>query len=131
YRAALRAALRAARAGPRRRRPRGDPGPNGRTAGDPRPGGANERPMTPISFPTPPRRILIIKPSAVGDVVHALPVLNLVRRRWPEAHITWLVAPSCAGLVERHPQVDDTIRFERQLFGTGWRSPAAVVQLFR
>ena len=58
-----------------------------------------------IDFPTDPKRILLIKPSAIGDVVHALPILNLLRRRWPEAHISWLVTPGCAGLLEGHPQV--------------------------
>jgi lipopolysaccharide heptosyltransferase I len=85
--------------------------------------------MTPIHFPSPPRRILIIKPSAIGDVVHTLPVLNLLRRRWPDAHISWLVTPACAGLLERHPQLDEVIRFERRTFGRGWRSPRVAFDL--
>lgn len=87
--------------------------------------------MTPIDFPSPPRRILIIKPSAIGDVVHTLPVLNLLRRRWPQAHVSWLVTPACAGLLERHPQLDDVIRFERREFGRGWRSPRVAWELLR
>ena len=87
--------------------------------------------MTPIAFSSPPQRILIIKPSAIGDVVHALPVLNLLRRRWPAAHVSWLVTPACAGLLERHPQLDEVIRFERREFGRGWRSPRAAVDLLR
>jgi lipopolysaccharide heptosyltransferase I len=87
--------------------------------------------MTPIVFPAPPRRILIIKPSAIGDVVHALPVLNLLRRRWPEAHVSWLVTPACAGVLERHPMLDEVIRFERKEFGKGWRSPRAAAELVR
>ena len=53
------------------------------------------------------RRILIIKPSAIGDIVHALPVLNLLRRKWPAAHISWLVSSACAGLLDGHPQIDE------------------------
>jgi lipopolysaccharide heptosyltransferase I len=87
--------------------------------------------MTPIVFPSPPRRILIIKPSAIGDVVHALPVLNLLRRRWPDAHVSWLVTPACAGLLERHPMLDEVIRFERRELGRGWRSPRAAAELVR
>ena len=87
--------------------------------------------MTPIAFPSPPRKILIIKPSAIGDVVHALPVLNLIRRKWPEAHVSWLVTPACAGLLERHPQLDEVIRFERREFGRGWRSPRVALDLVR
>jgi lipopolysaccharide heptosyltransferase I len=87
--------------------------------------------MTPIAFPAPPRRILIIKPSAIGDVVHALPVLNLLRRRWPAAHVSWLVTPACAGLLDRHPMLDEVIRFERKELGKGWRSPRAAIELVR
>jgi heptosyltransferase-1 len=77
----------------------------------------------------PPRRILIIKPSAIGDVVHALPVLALLRRRWPAAHVAWLVTPACAGLIDGHPQLDEVIRFDRKRFGHAWRNPAAAAAL--
>jgi heptosyltransferase-1 len=87
--------------------------------------------MKPIELPSPPRRVLIIKPSAIGDVVHALPVLNLVRRAWPGAYIAWLVTPACAGLLEDHPQLNEVIRFERKRFGQGWKNPAAAIGLFR
>jgi len=74
------------------------------------------------SFPTSPRSILIIKPSAIGDIVHALPILNLLRRRWPTSRISWLVTPGCAGLLQGHPQLDEVIPFERNLFSSSWRS---------
>ncbi|HLL89869.1 MAG TPA: lipopolysaccharide heptosyltransferase I [Tepidisphaeraceae bacterium] len=86
-------------------------------------------PPTPIPLPGDPRKVLIIKPSAVGDVVHALPVLNLVRRRWPRAHVAWLVTPACAGLLDRHPQLNDVILFDRKRLGGSWRSPAAFKEL--
>src|SRR5215204_3639019 len=83
------------------------------------------------SSPTPsPRRILIIKPSAIGDVVHALPILNLIRRRWTDAHIAWLVTPACANLLDGHPMLNEVILFERRTLGRGWREPAAAVGLF-
>src|SRR5213075_2745041 len=78
-----------------------------------------------------PHRILLIKPSAIGDVVHALPVLNLLRRRWPNAKISWLVTPACAGLLDGHPQLDDVILFDRKRFGHAWRNPAALIALWR
>src|SRR5688500_9233774 len=87
--------------------------------------------MTPIALPSPPRRILIIKPSAIGDVVHALPVLNLLRQRWKEAHIAWIVTPGCSGLLDGHPQLDEVIRFERRKLGQSWRSPSTAMGLFR
>jgi heptosyltransferase-1 len=86
--------------------------------------------MKSLSFPTPPQRILIIKPSAIGDIVHALPVLNLLRGKWPAAHVSWLVSSACASLLEGHPQIDELIRFERRRFGKGWRKPSAALGLF-
>lgn len=84
----------------------------------------------PLHFATPPARVLIIKPSAIGDVVHTLPVLNILRKHWPQSHIAWLVTPACAGLLEGHPQLDEVILFERRRFGQGWRSPAAAAGLY-
>jgi lipopolysaccharide heptosyltransferase I len=87
--------------------------------------------LAPLSFPTPPRRILIIKPSAIGDIVHALPILPLLKRRWPDAQIHWLVTAACAGLLEDHPLLDDLIVFNRRRFGHAWRSPTASIALHR
>ena len=81
-----------------------------------------------VNLPPEPK-ILIVKPSAIGDVVHALPVLNLLRRRYPAAHISWLVTPACAGLLDGHPQLDEVIRFDRKRFGHAWRNPGALSEL--
>ena len=80
---------------------------------------------------TPPRRILIIKPSSLGDVTHALPVLHLLRKRYPDAKISWLVAPYCSGLLEGHPELDEVILFDRRRFGTAWKNPSAGLDLIR
>ena len=84
-----------------------------------------------IDLPADPLRILIVKPSALGDIVHALPLLHLLRQRFPAAHITWLVTPAFASLLEGHPLLDDVIRFDRRGMATWWRSPAAAAQLLR
>jgi len=76
-------------------------------------------------LPPSPRRILIIKPSAIGDVVHTLPILNLLRRRWPEARIEWVVTQACAGILEGHPQLDEVLIFDRKQLGRWWRDAAA------
>jgi heptosyltransferase I len=77
----------------------------------------------------PPRRVLIIKPSAIGDVIHALPVLPRLRKLWPKATLSWLITPACAALVERHPMVDEVILFQRKQLGKGWYSPPALWDL--
>lgn len=74
------------------------------------------------------RRILIIKPSSFGDVIHALPVLNGLRHRYPAARISWLVANSCAGLLEGHPALDEIIRFDRKRYGHLGRSFRVTVE---
>ncbi|MCS6852583.1 MAG: glycosyltransferase family 9 protein [Gemmataceae bacterium] len=59
------------------------------------------------------RRIALIKPSALGDIVHSLPVLTAVRRRFPRAHITWVVNRSYEALLRGHPDLDETLPFDR------------------
>ena len=55
----------------------------------------------------PARRILVIKPSALGDIIHSLPVLTALRRRYPAAHISWIVNRGYEPLLRGHP--DDTL----------------------
>ncbi len=61
------------------------------------------------------RRIVIIKPSALGDIVHALPVLSALRFRFPEAHIAWVVNRAYEGLLQRHPNLNSVLPFDRGL----------------
>lgn len=63
------------------------------------------------------RRILIIKPSSLGDIVHALPTLAALRRRFPLAHMTWLVKRQWAGLLERVEGLDAVWSVEPTLHG--------------
>lgn len=56
-----------------------------------------------------PRRICIIKPSALGDVVQALPALVLLRRRFPAAHIAWVVKQHFVDLLRGHADLDEVI----------------------
>jgi len=53
-----------------------------------------------------PGRILIVRLSAFGDVVHCLPLLDALRRARPEAEIGWVVEEKAASLLEGHPQID-------------------------
>lgn len=78
-----------------------------------------------------PHRVLLIKPSALGDVVTAVPVLRGLRRTFPDAHLAWLVNTSCAGLVREDPDLDEPILFERKRLGRAWRSPAAAGEFRR
>ncbi len=72
------------------------------------------------------KRVLIIKPSSLGDIVHGLPVLAGLRTAFPDAYIAWLVADGFAPLLEKHPLLNRVIRFDRKRYGTIWRNPAAM-----
>lgn len=61
----------------------------------------------------PLRRVCIVMMSAVGDAVHVLPVINALKRRAPEVHITWILQPGPATLVRGHRSVDEIILFDR------------------
>jgi heptosyltransferase I len=56
-------------------------------------------------------RILLIKLSAVGDVVHIFPFLNRLRRRYPAARIDWVLKPAIAELVRHHPAIDKVVLY--------------------
>ncbi|MBI5865899.1 MAG: lipopolysaccharide heptosyltransferase II [Planctomycetes bacterium] len=87
-----------------------------------------KRRETPIDTPA---RILLIKPSSLGDIIHALPVLAALRRTWPNAHIAWLVGSSFAPLLEGHPLLNEIIPFDRRHYGTMWRNPMAAAAFVR
>ena len=70
-------------------------------------------------------RILLIKPSALGDVVHTLPVLVKLRARYPRAQIDWLITPENAEVVRYHPALSNVVLFARRDFskrGRRWRA---------
>ena len=54
-------------------------------------------------------KVLLIKTSSLGDVVHNLPVAGDIRRRFPEARIDWVVEEAYAPLVALHPSVAGVI----------------------
>ncbi|HVS39003.1 MAG TPA: lipopolysaccharide heptosyltransferase II [Gemmataceae bacterium] len=74
-------------------------------------------------------RILLIKPSAVGDVVHAVPILAKLRARYPSAQIDWLLNPAIAELIGGHPALSNVVPFDRSAYARAWRSWAAAASL--
>ena len=78
-----------------------------------------------------PQRVLIVKPSALGDVVTALPVLRSLKRVFPQVHTTWLLSEACAPLVAHDSQLDEVLLFERRRLGRAWRSVSALGALRR
>jgi lipopolysaccharide heptosyltransferase I len=53
-----------------------------------------------------PHKILIVKPSSLGDVVHSLPFLNAIKTCFPGAEIHWVIAKGLEGLLEGNPMIE-------------------------
>ncbi len=70
-----------------------------------------------------PRRpaILIVRLSAIGDIVFATPLIHALRSRYPEARLSWLVQPESAALLACHPELDEVIVWPRGEWSRLWR----------
>ncbi|MEX5285166.1 glycosyltransferase family 9 protein [Selenomonas sputigena] len=64
------------------------------------------------------KNILVVKLSAIGDVIHALPVSYAIKETFPESHLTWVVEPTAYDILEGNPYIDDIILFEKKRFRT-------------
>jgi lipopolysaccharide heptosyltransferase I len=77
-----------------------------------------------------PERILIIRPSALGDVCRSVPVLVSLRQAFPDARIDWLVQDSYRDAVRAHPDLSGVLEFPRARLASWWR-PGTVAELLR
>jgi lipopolysaccharide heptosyltransferase I len=75
-----------------------------------------------------PSRVCIIKPSSLGDVIHALPILAALRGRWPSAHLAWVVNDSFRDVLKGHTDLDELIVYERADKSS---DPRGTIGLFR
>ncbi len=55
------------------------------------------------------KTILLVRLSAIGDIVFASPLIAALRRTWPDARIVWLVQSECRALLDHHPDLDEVI----------------------
>jgi heptosyltransferase-1 len=72
-------------------------------------------------------KILILKPSSLGDVIHALPVLRHLRRAFPSAQIHWWIEKSISGILEGDPDLDGVHLFNRK----NWASKKGILELWK
>lgn len=78
------------------------------------------------------RRAFIIKPSSLGDLVHTLPSVHLLKQKFPQIEFTWLANPAFAPLLEGNTDLAGTLLFPREQFrGMGglWRFRSWLKQL--
>ena len=72
-------------------------------------------------------KILILKPSSLGDVIQALPVLRLLKLHYRDADIFWWIDAALAPLIEGDPDLAGIVRFERKR----WGKPQHWPEMFR
>ena len=72
------------------------------------------------------QRICLIKPSALGDVVQTLPLLGMLRSRFPTATISWVIRRALADLLTGHPDLTEIIPFHRR---GSWRESLRLLAL--
>lgn len=68
------------------------------------------------------KRVLIIRPSAIGDVVFASAFPAAIRRSYPDAYITWLVEPGIDALIAPDPCIDDLVLWPKAEWKALWRA---------
>jgi lipopolysaccharide heptosyltransferase I len=71
-------------------------------------------------------RVLLLRTSALGDVVHCLPGLLALRRALPGARIGWVVEEAMAPLLEEHPALDELLVVRLRPWRRRWSSPATL-----
>jgi lipopolysaccharide heptosyltransferase I len=76
------------------------------------------------------QRILIIKPSSLGDVATTLPVACDLKRAYPNAQIDWLIHPALTALIQGHDAIREAIPFERKRLASWWYKPSST-KMFR
>lgn len=64
-----------------------------------------------------PNNILLIRPSALGDVCRTVPVVAALRAHYPDARIAWMVQDGFSDAVRHHPAVDEVVPFPRKELG--------------
>ena len=73
-----------------------------------------------------PERILVIKLSSLGDIVHALPAVSALRHRFPHARLTWLVKDVWAPILDGNPDIDEVL-----FLNVSWRNWPDVIRTLR
>lgn len=73
--------------------------------------------MPPVRAP----RILIVRTSAIGDIVFASPIAAVLRQAYPDAHIAWLAEPGLGALVAPDPAVDEVLVWPKAEWQRLWR----------
>ncbi|MGA8164934.1 MAG: glycosyltransferase family 9 protein [Waddliaceae bacterium] len=64
-------------------------------------------------------KVLVIKTSSLGDIIHAFPVVDWIRQQFPLAEIDWVVEAACAELVQSHPHIHQVLAVHTKAWRRG------------
>jgi heptosyltransferase I len=78
-------------------------------------------------LPAPPRSVVVLKLSAIGDVCHTLPVVRTLQRAWPQARFTWIIGRSEARFLELIHDIE-FVQFDKHAGMAGYRAVRAVLR---
>ena len=94
-----------------------DPNPASESRSD----SSGRMPALPV---TKPGKILLVRFSALGDVIQTLPILTMLRDGFPDAKIGWAIDTELAPAIEGHPALDYIHRCSRRSWSQALSSPA-------
>ena len=75
--------------------------------------------------------ILIVRLSAIGDIIHSLPVLAAIKRHLPDAHVSWVAEQRSAEILRGNPMIDDLIEVNTRAFKGGRRIEDILIEMSR
>ena len=65
-------------------------------------------------------RILVVRLGSLGDVIHTLPAAATLKHSFPGSHLTWIVDPKWAALLDGNPYVDEIVLLDRRRLSSIW-----------
>ena len=77
------------------------------------------------------KSILMVKLSALGDVIHALCVLDAFKETWPGACVDWVVGEAAAPLLKGHPMIRRLLVYRRRQLGRDVKNPLGWMRAIR
>ena len=67
------------------------------------------------------KKVLIIRMSAIGDIVMASPIVDTIKLTYPDAEISWLVQPHFSAPIINHPNIDHVIHWDHKEWSKLWK----------
>jgi heptosyltransferase-2 len=61
-----------------------------------------------------PRRIVVFHTAFIGDIILALPLVQVLHSRWPDAWLTFVAIPAAAGVLKNHPSINEVVVYDKK-----------------